>query len=52
LFENRRLAEFFADSRGMQSKNAGILSASEAFLTRHPPLFVEKDRYFDFSNSP
>jgi hypothetical protein len=37
---------------GCKEKSTGILAVFRAFLTRQLPLFVEKDDYFDFSNSP
>jgi hypothetical protein len=52
LFENRGIAGFFAGSRKMQGKNRRNPFGFQGFLTQHPPLFVEKDGNFDFSNSP
>jgi hypothetical protein len=52
LFENRGIAGFFADSRRMQGKKRRNPFGFRGFLTRHSPLFVEKDSISDFSNSP
>ena len=38
--------------RGCKAKSAGILCGFRAFLTQQPPLPVEKDENFDFSESP
>ncbi|WP_303790918.1 hypothetical protein [Anaerotruncus colihominis] len=52
MFENREIAEFFASGRRTQGKKRRNPSGFRGFSTRRSPLFVEKDGYFDFSNSP
>ena len=46
-----KLPDFSQAARGCKAKNTGILAGFRVFSTPQTPLFAEKDRDFDFSNS-